>query len=250
MAFNLNKNEAINPSTKFDLSKSSSSTGVSIEQKKSKSKTWLWALLGMLVIGITAWYFLSRSNDTSKNENDVASSAATGSDSASIPAGNQNKAIAAPEKTTGDVKTVNESAANTSVKIENTDPKPSNNTSTPPTTTISGTAINNKVPATFAKGSNSISSLDGYLVKDIITFLKENPGSVINVNGYASSEGTLAVNQKISQFRADVFKRYLVSKGIPNNSINATGKGVDNPISPNDTEEGRIKNRRVEISVQ
>lgn len=224
MAFNLNKNETTNLSTKFDLSKNSSPTGVSTEQEKSKPKTWLWALLGILVIGITAWYFLSRSNDTSKNENDVASTA-TGSDSANIP------------------------AANTSAK-SNTDTKTGNNTSTTPTTAISGTNINNKVPATFAKGSNSISYMDESLVKDIVLFLEKNPGSLINVNGYASSEGTLAVNQQISQSRADAFERYLISKGINRNRINATGKGIDNPISSNDTEEGRMKNRRVEISFQ
>ena len=234
MAFNLNKNEATNSSTKFDLSKSSSTTGVSTEQGKSKSKTWLFALLGLLVTGITAWYFFSRSNDTPKNEKNVAA-AATISDSA----GNQNKATATPVDTIGNVKTETESHSTTPVTSDTASAKAGNNTS-----------ISNMVPATFAKGSNSISSLDAAVVKDIITFLEKNPGSVITVNGYASSEGTLAINQTISQSRADAFKRYLVSKGIASNRINATGKGIGNPVSPNDTEEGRIKNRRVEISLQ
>lgn len=250
MAFNLNKNEAANPSTKFDLSKNDSSTGVSTAQQKSKSNTWLFALLGLLLIGITGWYFLSGSNDSSKHENDIALSAATDSNTANAPAGDQNKATASPVNTTANATTENESTSTASATNNNRDAKPGNNTGTSPATAISATSINNRVPATFAKGSNSISGLDASLVKDIIAFLEKNPGSIINVNGYASSEGTLDVNQTISQARADAFKRYLVSKGIPNNSINATGKGIDNPISSNDTEEGRIKNRRVEISLQ
>ena len=250
MAFNLNKNEATNSSTKFDLSKSSSSSGVNTEEGKSKSNIWLFTLLGLLVIGITAWYFLSRSNDNSKNENEVVSSVVTDSNSASSPADNQNKTAADPVNTTGHVKTENQNAANTSAKIDNANAKTDNNTNTSTATNISGTSIKNRVTATFAKGSNSISALDESVVKDIIAFLEKNPGLVITVNGYASSEGTLAVNQTISQSRADAFKRHLLSKGIPSNRVNATGKGIENPISSNDTEEGRIKNRRVQISLQ
>lgn len=250
MAFNLNKNEATNSPTKFDLSKSSSSTGSSAAQEKSKSKTWLLALLGLLAIGITAWYLLSTSNNISENKNSVAS-AATSSDSANIPpAGNQNKATIAPVITTSDLKTENESNSTTSATSDNTNANPGDSTSTGLATAISGTDINNRVPATFAKGSNSISGLDASLVKDIIAFLEKNPSSIINVNGYASSEGSLAVNQTISQSRADAFKRYLVAKGISDNRIKATGKGINNPISSNDMEAGRIQNRRVEISLQ
>ena len=230
MAFNLNKNEANNPSTKFDLSKSDSSSNVSTAPEKSKPKTWLFALLALLAVGIGAWYFLSRPDDTKENENEVATTASV--------------------TTTGEATTNNESSTTTPATNDTAHATTSNNSSTTAATTIDAGNIINKVPATFAKGSNAISGLDQAVVKNIIVFLEKNPTAAITVNGYASSEGTLAVNETISQSRADAFKKYLVAKGIPGNRINATGRGIDNPISSNDTEEGRIKNRRVEITFQ
>jgi len=77
--------------------------------------------------------------------------------------------------------------------------------------------------------------------------LKTNKQVIIHVLGYASSEGRQQINQQISQARADAYKRLLVQKGIPENNINAQGKGIDNPIASNDTDAGRRKNRRVEV---
>lgn len=250
MAFNLNKNDANNSSTKFDLSKTSPTPGTSVEQKKSKSKTWLWTLLGLLVIGTGAWYLLSGSNDPLKKDNDAVSSTVTDTISGSPTASNENKATASPVYNTENMQPENNSASTTSVKSNNSDANMGNNTSANPPATANVSSINNKVPATFAKGTNSISTVDESLVNAIITYLEKNPASNINVSGYASSEGTLAVNQQISQARADAFKKYLISKGITSNRINSTGRGIENPISSNDTEEGRIKNRRVEISIQ
>lgn len=240
MAFNLNKNEGADPSKKFDLSKSSSPTTTGAEQEKSRSKTWLFALPVLLVAGIAAWYFLS--NPGPHKENSIAAATAIDSNTANIASGDQNKVTTSPADTPADVK--KENAGSSTIAATNS----GNAVGTPGNTT--NTSFNNKVPATFAKGSNSISNLDRSLVKDIIAFLEKNPAAVITVNGYASSEGDPAVNQQISRSRADAFKSYLVSKGITAGRINAAGKGIDNPISSNDTEEGRIKNRRVEISFQ
>lgn len=229
MAFNLNKNEAGNPSTKFDLSKSGSPAGADATPGKSKSKTWLFALAGLLVAGIAAWYFMTGSG--AQNESGNTAATATDSNAASIAPGDQNTIAASFE----------DSSTMAAGNRDNPVAKPGNNTAA---------AINNSVPATFAKGSNSISALNGAVVKGILAFLEKNPGSVITVHGYASSEGDVAVNQAISQARADAFKKYLLSKGISSSRVHAIGKGVDNPIASNDTEAGRTKNRRVEISLQ
>jgi outer membrane protein OmpA-like peptidoglycan-associated protein len=69
------------------------------------------------------------------------------------------------------------------------------------------------------------------------------------VNGYASSDGTLAINQIVSQARADAFKEYLVSRSVAANRIIAEGKGIENPVASNETNSGRKKNRRVEITI-
>ena len=72
----------------------------------------------------------------------------------------------------------------------------------------------------------------------------------INVFGYASSEGGPALNQSISQARADAYKKVLVRSGVADSLVTAQGKGIDNPIASNDTEKGRRKNRRVEVQIQ
>ena len=74
-----------------------------------------------------------------------------------------------------------------------------------------------------------------------------NSSARLEVFGYASSEGSVAVNQSISQARADAFKNYLIAKSVKADRIKAIGNGIANPIASNDTESGRRKNRRVEV---
>jgi OOP family OmpA-OmpF porin len=76
--------------------------------------------------------------------------------------------------------------------------------------------------------------------------LRDNNASV-TLDGYASAEGTEAYNLNLSKDRANAVKQYLVNAGVPASSINANGYGEANPIVSNDTEAGRVQNRRVEI---
>lgn len=247
MAFNLNKNEPAGSSKKFDLSKTESPTTGGPPPQEGRSKTWAFALLGLLVIGAGAWFFLSKSGSGSGSENSAAATTAVKPDSTNVATIVPNDVAATSTDTMKQASTENAVATSTTATTSsNTAPDPGNGN---PDRT-SAAAFNNSVPATFAKGSASISQPDQQLVKDLVAFLQKNPVAVITVNGYASSEGELAVNQQISRSRAAAFKSYLVAKGIAGSRINAAGKGIDNPISSNDTEEGRVKNRRVEISIQ
>ena len=230
MAFNLDKNEGAKRSTKFDLSKSDAPSATVAEPGKSRYRAWLFVVPALLIAGIAAWYLSSNRNV--KKENDTAT-IATDSTRANIASASQTEA----STLTDTQATIKKQDAESSTIAATT------NTSSAAT----ASSLNNKVPATFPKGSNAISNLDRSLVKDIVAFLEKDPAAVITVNGYASSEGELAFNQQISRSRADAFKSYLVSKGIPAVRINAMGKGIDSPVSSNDTEEGRVKNRRVEI---
>lgn len=67
--------------------------------------------------------------------------------------------------------------------------------------------------------------------------------------GHTDSVGTEAYNLALSRRRADAVKAYLVSQGIPADRIRAEGKGESQPVASNATDEGRAKNRRVEIEV-
>ncbi|MGM0375507.1 MAG: OmpA family protein [Bacteroidota bacterium] len=83
----------------------------------------------------------------------------------------------------------------------------------------------------------------------LVRLLKENPSVRIEVSGHTDNTGSASLNKRLSKERALSVKRYLESKGIDPGRIEYEGYGFDRPIAPNTTEEGRAKNRRVEIEV-
>jgi outer membrane protein OmpA-like peptidoglycan-associated protein len=71
--------------------------------------------------------------------------------------------------------------------------------------------------------------------------------TTMQVEGYTDNTGTEATNLKLSTDRAKAVRDFLESQGIASNRLTSTGKGPADPVAPNDTPEGRSKNRRVEI---
>ena len=247
MAFNLDKNEGAKSSKKFDLTKSDIPASSATDEHKRKSRTWFFLIPALLLAGLAAWYLSSNRN--AANENGTAATTPTDSAAAdNVPASQAERPTLPADTLTalqkeGAVTSPTASAGNDSY-VTNPENNAGNNSA------VVKTSFNNKALATFPKGSNTMRNMDQSLVKDMIDYLRKTPDAVIIVNGYASSEGEPAFNQQISQSRANILKSYLVSKGIAARRINATGKGIDNPVESNDTEKGRIRNRRVEIVFQ
>jgi outer membrane protein OmpA-like peptidoglycan-associated protein len=77
--------------------------------------------------------------------------------------------------------------------------------------------------------------------------LKEHPDAHVEVAGYTDSTGSTTRNAKLSQARAQAVRAYLIQLGVPAEQVTAKGYGPANPIAPNDTPDGRAKNRRVEL---
>ncbi|MFH1874885.1 MAG: OmpA family protein [Pseudomonadota bacterium] len=73
---------------------------------------------------------------------------------------------------------------------------------------------------------------------------------MLEINGYASAEGTNQFNQTLSSLRALEVENYLVKRGVAPDRLIPQGFGTANPIASNSTQEGREKNRRVEFSVR
>lgn len=69
------------------------------------------------------------------------------------------------------------------------------------------------------------------------------------VAGYTDSTGAVTYNQQLSERRADSVQNYLLSDNVYPARLSATGYGKSRPIASNDTEEGRRKNRRVDITI-
>ena len=104
-----------------------------------------------------------------------------------------------------------------------------------------------KVVIRFKSNSNELPeeayvSLDRFAVA-----LLNNPDIFIAVKGYTDDRGVLSYNMSVSEFRANIIKSYLVGKGVSPARITVAGMGPENPISSNETAEGRSVNRRVEI---
>ena len=80
-----------------------------------------------------------------------------------------------------------------------------------------------------------------------VAFLLKNPQLKVEIQGHTDSTGAAAWNATLSQRRAESVMKYLVSKGVPAAQLTAKGFGPANPVAPNDTKEGRAKNRRVDF---
>ena len=71
----------------------------------------------------------------------------------------------------------------------------------------------------------------------------------IKVIGHTDSVGSDAYNQALSERRASSVAAYLLSQGLAPNKLTSEGKGESQPVADNETEEGRAKNRRVELHI-
>src|SRR4051812_33957752 len=86
-------------------------------------------------------------------------------------------------------------------------------------------------------------------LKQLASSLDKYPNSDILVVGHTDSVGTDAYNLDLSQRRALAASAYLQSLGVPASRLQTAGKGKSEPVQANDTEEGRARNRRVEIAI-
>jgi flagellar motor protein MotB len=86
-------------------------------------------------------------------------------------------------------------------------------------------------------------------VKKIATYLKNNPDQNIIVTGHTDNAGSVDYNLDLSIKRAEAVKRALINFGIDQKRVQAFGRGETMPYVPNDTEENRSRNRRIEIEL-
>jgi outer membrane protein OmpA-like peptidoglycan-associated protein len=101
----------------------------------------------------------------------------------------------------------------------------------------------------FATGrAELMTGATGHLDK-LVIFLQQYTDRTVLVEGYTDSTGTQAYNQGLSERRADSVSGYLSAHGVASARISASGKGMSDPVSANDTATGRQQNRRVEVIV-
>ncbi|MCX6269974.1 MAG: OmpA family protein [Bacteroidetes bacterium] len=99
----------------------------------------------------------------------------------------------------------------------------------------------------FDTGSDKIKPESVVKLDELVAIVKKYPGLNLTIEGHTDNVGNKDSNLKLSQDRVNSVKKYLVSKGVAEKKITATGYGETRPVATNDTPEGRAQNRRVEI---
>ncbi|NLF41295.1 MAG: OmpA family protein [Bacteroidales bacterium] len=88
-----------------------------------------------------------------------------------------------------------------------------------------------------------------YILENMYDFLMEHPTVEIQIQGHTDIVGTDEYNKELSEQRARAVYDYLVSKGIVAERMSSIGFGSSLPVSTNDTEEGRARNRRTVMRI-
>lgn len=86
-------------------------------------------------------------------------------------------------------------------------------------------------------------------IDSLANFLKDNSLINIEISGFTDNSGTEEHNQKLSFDRANAVKEALINKGVDATRMTVVGNGSSSPLKPNDTEENKALNRRVEIRI-
>jgi outer membrane protein OmpA-like peptidoglycan-associated protein len=111
------------------------------------------------------------------------------------------------------------------------------------------------IDVTFASGilfpfnSTEILPAGRANLQELANSLQKYATSDVLIVGHTDSVGTDAYNMDLSQRRADAASSYLQSLGVSSARIRTSGRGETEPVQSNDTEEGRQRNRRVEVAI-
>lgn len=104
-------------------------------------------------------------------------------------------------------------------------------------------------PITFGSDGVSLTPAGGSILTQVADKLKACPTARATLNGYTDNTGTEGINIPLSTQRARTVADFLVAHGVAGDHLVVKGLGSVNPITSNDTPDGRAKNRRVEIVV-
>lgn len=95
-----------------------------------------------------------------------------------------------------------------------------------------------------------INSKSLLILDEFAAYLISKPNIHIEIRGHTDNVGDDASNLALSMERAFEVMSYLVAKGVDGKRISSKGYGETKPIAPNDTDEGRAKNRRTEFVIK
>jgi outer membrane protein OmpA-like peptidoglycan-associated protein len=109
--------------------------------------------------------------------------------------------------------------------------------------------IESRMQINFGWDTDEISSTEMPKLDQLASILRQYPENIVMIEGHTDDSGEADYNQELSERRANAIKEYLnlQNLGIP---LNFVGYGEAKPIAPNESQEGRAQNRRVEIKIK
>ncbi|MDO5569884.1 MAG: OmpA family protein [Bacteroidales bacterium] len=101
----------------------------------------------------------------------------------------------------------------------------------------------------FATNSSTLSAQSKKALSDFAAKMKDMPDTDLTIQGHTDNTGSRAINESLSQKRAEAVGKYLRALSIAGSRISEEGLAYDVPVADNSTAEGRAQNRRVEIYI-
>lgn len=101
----------------------------------------------------------------------------------------------------------------------------------------------------FDTGKSELSHVSRNALDRFATSLQNNPDTDVKIYGHTDSTGSDAINNPLSERRAEAVYRYLMIKGVQGLRMQSFGFGSTQPVSDNNISWGRAQNRRVEIYI-
>jgi outer membrane protein OmpA-like peptidoglycan-associated protein len=102
----------------------------------------------------------------------------------------------------------------------------------------------------FDSGAATIKRESFAALEEAARFLTENPTVAVVIEGHTDGSGSSEENVALSQRRADAVLKYLVvNHGVDPTRLSAKGLGSQEPLASNESEDGRAKNRRIELRI-
>jgi outer membrane protein OmpA-like peptidoglycan-associated protein len=98
----------------------------------------------------------------------------------------------------------------------------------------------------FESGRATLQAESNPRLDRVVEYMTHMPSVRIRISGHTDDVGDPRTNQALSEARAQAVRDYLIAHGIDGGRVEAVGYGDQQPVAPNDTEEGRAQNRRIE----
>ncbi|MDP4208064.1 MAG: OmpA family protein [Bacteroidota bacterium] len=101
----------------------------------------------------------------------------------------------------------------------------------------------------FATGKSALSQASKTALTNFATSLKNTPETDVTIYGHTDNTGSDAVNQKLSEDRAQAVANFITNNGVASSRLTTKGMSSSQPVADNSTAAGRTQNRRVEVYI-